>query len=110
MYILGINRYAHDSSAALLKDGSLIFAAAEERFSRVKKDRGFPRRAIRAALEFAGIQFGDLDAIAFGWNRPGATPLHTDRKSTRLNSSHVENSYAVFCLKKKKRPHLRLLR
>jgi carbamoyltransferase len=79
--VLGINCHAHDSSAALMVGGRLTFAAAEERFSRIKKDRSFPRLAIRAALVHAGAGIGDLDAIAFGWNRPGLGPLHTMRQS-----------------------------
>lgn len=82
-YVLGINSYLHDASAALLRDGKVIFAAAEERFSRVKKDARFPHLAISAALEYAGIGIDDLDAIAFGWNRPGLTPLHTLRAALR---------------------------
>jgi carbamoyltransferase len=79
MYVLGINCYLHDSSAALIKDGRLIFATEEERLSRVKKDARFPQRSIQAALDHAGIGFDDLDAVAFGWNRGGVTPLHTLR-------------------------------
>ena len=79
MNILGINCYLHESSVALFRDGEMVFAAEEERFSRVKKDARFPRLALQAALDFAGIEFGDLDAIAFGWNRPAVTPLHTFR-------------------------------
>ncbi len=79
MQVLGINSYLHDSSAALIKDGRVVFAAEEERFSRIKKDARFPRLAIRAALDYAGIDFQDLDAVAFGWNKGGATPLHTLR-------------------------------
>ncbi|MBI2761109.1 MAG: carbamoyltransferase [Chloroflexi bacterium] len=78
-FVLGINCYLHDSSAALLQDGQIVFAAAEERYSRTKKDARFPCLAIRAALDHAGIGFGDLDAIAFGWNRAGPTQLHTLR-------------------------------
>jgi len=80
-FVLGINCHAHDSSAALLADGRLVFAATEERFSRIKKDRSFPRRAIQAALDHAEIGFQKVDAVAFGWNRPGAGPLHTIRRS-----------------------------
>jgi carbamoyltransferase len=75
--VLGINWYAHDAAAALAQDGRIVFAAAEERFSRVKKDNGFPRRAIRAALSYAGIDLRDIDAVAFGWNAPYTTPLYT---------------------------------
>src|SRR5262245_44444375 len=77
--VLGINWYAHDASAALCRDGRIVFAAAEERFSRLKKDNGFPRRAISAALTVAGIEPGQLDGVAFGWNAPYLTPLHTLR-------------------------------
>ena len=79
--VLGINFHAHDSSAALMLDGRVVFAAAEERFTRIKKDRSFPRLAIQAALDHGGVRFADLDAIAFGWNRPGLGPLHTIRQS-----------------------------
>jgi carbamoyltransferase len=79
--ILGINCHAHDSSAALVVDGRLVFAAAEERFSRVKKDRGFPAAAVQAALDWGGLRLADLDAVAFGWNRPGLAPLHTLRQA-----------------------------
>jgi carbamoyltransferase len=85
MNVLGINCYLHDTSAALVKDGRVVFAAEEERFSRLKKDARFPRLAIQAALEHGGIGFDDLDGIALGWNRGGETPLHTLRST--LNGS-----------------------
>ncbi|HEY3062360.1 MAG TPA: carbamoyltransferase C-terminal domain-containing protein [Chloroflexota bacterium] len=76
-YVLGINSYLHDASAALIKDGRVIFATEEERLSRLKKDARFPQLSIRAALNHAQIGFEDLDAIAFGWNPGGQTPAHT---------------------------------
>lgn len=79
MNILGLNCYLHDSAAVLYQDGRLVFAAEEERFSRIKKDARFPRLAIEAALHHGRIGPEDLDAIALGWNRGGATPLHTLR-------------------------------
>jgi carbamoyltransferase len=60
-----------------MKDGRLVFAAEEERFSRQKKDVRFPFLAIQNALDYEDISFDQLDAVAFGWNRGGATPLHT---------------------------------
>src|SRR5258708_5277796 len=65
MYILGISCYYHDSSAALLKDGVLIAAADEERFSRKKHDATFPKLAIEFCLRKAGIQASDLDYVVF---------------------------------------------
>src|SRR5579872_1034091 len=65
MYILGISCYYHDSAAALIKDGQLIAAADEERFSRVKHDSSFPKRAINFCLDTAGIQSSDLAYVVF---------------------------------------------
>jgi carbamoyltransferase len=65
MYILGVSCFYHDSAAALLKDGMLVAAAEEERFTRKKHDNGFPRDAIRFSLEMAGITSQDLDYVVF---------------------------------------------
>ena len=65
MHILGLSCYFHDASAAILRDGTLIAAAEEERFSRVKHDFGFPSRAIAFCLEQAGIEGKDVDHVAF---------------------------------------------
>jgi carbamoyltransferase len=65
MYILGISCYYHDSAAALLKDGQLIAAAEEERFSRKKHDSGFPAHAVDFCLHTAGITAQELDFVAF---------------------------------------------
>src|SRR6266511_4533491 len=65
MNIVGISCYFHDAAAALLRDGALVAAAEEERFSRVKHDFGFPTRAIRFCLERGGLAAGDLDYVAF---------------------------------------------
>ena len=65
MYNLGISCYYHDSAAALLKDGHVIAAVEEERFSRKKFDDGFPKRAIEWCLKDAGISPKELDTIAF---------------------------------------------
>ncbi len=63
--ILGISAYYHDSAAALMRDGELIAAAQEERFSRKKHDARFPISAIEYCLDEAGISVGDLDQIVF---------------------------------------------
>ncbi len=63
MYILGINAFHGDSSAALLKDGKLVFAMEEERLRRVKHWAGFPALSIRAALDYEGIKIQDIDHI-----------------------------------------------
>jgi len=93
MNVLGINCYLHDSSVALIQDGRLTFAAEEERFSRIKKDARFPRLAIKSALSHVGLSFNALDAIAFGWNRGGLTPLHT--LTTLLTGRLVPSPYML---------------
>src|SRR6059036_331467 len=65
MDILGISCFYHDAAAALLRDGQLIAAAEEERFSRIKHDFGFPHHAIRYCLEAGGIRGNDLDYAVF---------------------------------------------
>jgi carbamoyltransferase len=65
MYILGISCFFHDAAAALLKDGVLVAAAEEERFTRKKHDFEFPLRAIQYVLESEGITADDLDYVAF---------------------------------------------
>jgi carbamoyltransferase len=64
VFVLGINAYHGDSSACLLKEGTLIAAAEEERFRRIKHWAGFPSEAIRYCLVEAGIRLGDLDVVA----------------------------------------------
>ena len=65
MNILGISAYYHDSAAALLRDGEIVAAAQEERFTRKKHDAGFPVNAVRYCLAQGGLQNGSLDAVAF---------------------------------------------
>src|SRR5262245_57685224 len=65
MYILGISCFFHDAAAALLKDGMLVAAAEEERFTRKKHDFEFPLHAIRYVLEAEGITADDLDWVTF---------------------------------------------
>jgi carbamoyltransferase len=63
--ILGLSSNYHDASAALVVDGQVAFAAAEERFSRQKHDPNFPARAIRAGLKGAGLEASDLDLVVY---------------------------------------------
>jgi carbamoyltransferase len=65
MNILGISCFYHDAAAALLRDGELVAAGHEERFTRKRHDPGFPRHAIEYCLEEAGLQVSDLDYVVF---------------------------------------------
>lgn len=65
MLILGISALYHDSAAVILRDGKIVAAAQEERFSRKKHDAGFPRSAIAYCLDEAGVHAEDLDYVSF---------------------------------------------
>tara|TARA_Y100000591_G_scaffold310425_1_gene312735 strand:- start:1690 stop:3540 length:1851 start_codon:yes stop_codon:yes gene_type:complete len=64
-YILGISGFYHDAAATIIKDGEIIAAAQEERFSRKKHDPRFPFNAINYCVEEAFIEFDDIDLISF---------------------------------------------
>ncbi|AMV47677.1 carbamoyltransferase family protein [Paraburkholderia caribensis] len=79
-YVLGVSAFYHDSAAAVLKDGMIVAAAQEERFSRKKHDPRFPRGAINYCLEEAEIDGGELAAIAF-YDDPALTADRIIRSS-----------------------------
>jgi carbamoyltransferase len=64
MIILGVNAFHADSSAALVRDGALVAAVEEERFSRIKHWAGFPSQAIAYCLQEAGLSLADVDHVA----------------------------------------------
>jgi carbamoyltransferase len=64
-YILGLSAYYHDSAACLLRDGEIVAAAQEERFSRKKGDERFPRLALEYCLREAGITMADVGHVGF---------------------------------------------
>ncbi len=63
--ILGISAFYHDSAACLVRDGEIIAAAQEERFTRKKHDENFPTNAVAYCLKEAGMEMGELNAVAF---------------------------------------------
>ena len=65
MYILGLSGYYHDSAACLLKNGEIVGAAQEERFTRKKHDASFPAAAAAWCLDSAGIRLTDVDQVVF---------------------------------------------
>ena len=82
-WILGISCFYHDSAAALLRDGVLVAAASEERFTREKHDPGFPERAIAYVLAAGGITMADVDHLGF-YDKPML-------KLERLLLSHLQH-------------------
>ncbi len=105
MYILGINAYHGDAAAVLLKDGEISVALEEERLNRVKHSAGFPALAVRACLDHAGIDIGDVDHIAIA-RSPRAHLLEKMRfvlkeglAFSRLTRERLKNAARVRSLK-----------
>ena len=65
MYILGISAYYHDSAACLVRDGEIVAAAQEERFTRKKHDHRFPTHAVEYCLKAGGVTSGQVDYVTF---------------------------------------------
>jgi carbamoyltransferase len=82
MYVLGISCFYHDASAALLKDGIIVAAAEEERFTRKKHDTSFPINAIKYCLKSQNISIKDIDYVGF-YEKPFL-------KFERILSQHLE--------------------
>lgn len=64
-YVLGISAWYHDSAACLIRDGAVVAAAQEERFTRIKHDQSFPENAAAFCLRFAGIDASQVDHVVF---------------------------------------------
>lgn len=64
-FVLGISAFYHDSAACLLRDGEIVAAVQEERFTRKKHDAGFPTKGVEYCLQQAGIEAKDVDFVAF---------------------------------------------
>lgn len=90
MNIIGLSAFYHDSSCCLLRNGKLIAAAAEERFSRLKHDARLPVQAFRYCLHAGGLKITDVDCIAYYEN-----PV--EKRSRQLwQAQYQENSHAAY--------------
>ncbi|MDX1531933.1 MAG: carbamoyltransferase N-terminal domain-containing protein, partial [Rhodothermales bacterium] len=72
MTVLGLSCFYHDAAACLVRDGRIVAAAQEERFTRVKHDASFPHHAAAYCLREASLTTADLDAVAF-YDKPFLT-------------------------------------
>lgn len=93
MNILGINTNHADASAAILVDGELVFAVAEERLNRKKHYASFPKLAIRACLEAANLRLKDIDHVALGRDR--SANVRQKIQYALLNPSMFTNLMAI---------------
>lgn len=109
--ILGINAFHAGAAAALVIDGEPVVAIAEERLNRVKHHAGFPRLSIRLCLDYAGLSFSDIDAVAVGRDEsasrirkmayvarnPGKLLNLTKIRSSRSALDDVKDQMAAHC-------------
>lgn len=86
MIVLGISPLDKDSTVSLLVDGKVVFAAGEERFTRVKLQDGFPAEALQAGLDYTGIRSGDIDIVAY--------PFFDWQKETQLFAKNIQDERA----------------
>jgi carbamoyltransferase len=99
MLILGLNMFHADSSAAIVRDGEVVFAIAEERLNRVKHFAGFPVLAIQACLQAVGARITDIDHVAVG--QDSDANLAKKLKYTAANPAKIVNF-----LRLRRRKHL----
>ena len=83
MIVLGISPLDKDSTVSILKDGKVLFAAGEERFSRNKQQSGFPALALEQGLKYLGLSPQDIDIVAY--------PFFDWKKETQLFSKNIED-------------------
>ncbi len=91
MTILGISCYYHDSAACLMRDGKIIAAAAEERFTRKKHDNDFPIEAIKFCLDFGKIAMNEVDVVSFY-----EKPIWKFERILHQHLEHFPLSYKAF--------------
>jgi carbamoyltransferase len=83
MIVFGISPLDKDSTVSLVENGKLLFAAGEERFTRVKLQDGFPAEALQAGLDYTGIRLEDIDVVAY--------PFFDWRKETQLFTKNMQD-------------------
>tara|TARA_R110002072_G_scaffold302924_1_gene489834 strand:- start:4436 stop:6259 length:1824 start_codon:yes stop_codon:yes gene_type:complete len=86
MKVLGISPLDKDATVSIVEDGKILFAAGEERFSRVKQQTGFPQKAIQEALAYAGLTIEDIDLVSY--------PFLTSDNEQKLIKQDIEEEKA----------------
>ncbi len=90
MYILGISAFYHDSAASIIRNGEIIAAVQEERFTRIKNDASFPVYSIKYCLKQADITISDIKDVVFYEN--------PNLKLKRIINNHINNVFKSFFL------------
>ena len=83
MIVCGISPLDKDSTVSLVENGKVLFAAGEERFTRVKLQDGFPAEALQAGLDYTRIRLEDIDVVAY--------PFFDWRKETQLFTKNMQD-------------------
>jgi carbamoyltransferase len=83
MIVLGISPLDKDATVSIVEDGKILYAAGEERFTRVKQQDGFPRLALEKALEYTGLSLSDMDMVCY--------PFLTAENEAKLYNKNIED-------------------
>lgn len=86
MKVLGISPLDKDSTVAIVEDGKILYAAGEERFSRIKQQSGFPARSLEAGLKYTGLKMSDFDLVTY--------PFLTWENEQKLYTRNLEEEKA----------------
>ncbi len=102
MYILGISAFYHDSAACLIKDGEILAAAQEERFTRIKHDSSFPINAVKYCLDECGINLSEVGYISYYENsaKKFSRLIQTYLGAAPLGIKHFTEAMRVWLNKK----------
>lgn len=99
MNVIGISPLDKDATVSAVVDGQVVFAAGEERFTRIKFQTGFPAQALQAALDATGMRFDDFDTIAY--------PFFDWERENRLFTQNIRDEQVFLAQARGPRPRLR---
>ena len=100
MYILGISAFYHDSSACLFKDGQLVFACEEEKFTGIKHDSAFPTQTINYIFKTYNISYSDIEMVCYyenmndKFNRVMTNAKHKFFKTPKYSIMSIKNFFS----------------
>ena len=91
MVIVGISSYFHDSAVSIVKNSKVLFAAQEERYSRLKHDSNFPKLSLQKGLDYLGMDISEIDYVVYH-----EKPLTHFERLFETSLSEVPKGYKMF--------------
>ena len=104
MKVLGISPLDKDATVSLVEDGRVVFAAAEERFSRQKQHAGFPYGALETTLATTGTRVEDIDQVVYAFLEPEQEEQLIRRNTSRALERPERRAWSTCFCSRRKRP------